>query len=138
MEWRGSRIVGIFLNKQPYIVRYIDGKEAGLASGMQECSLELNFISPICWVNPAYADTFQPLYNPDANEAQKHVLKQLGLLEKTYKEQILPRLLLDYDRKRLKAGDHVEKGDMVLMRTGEIKTKYEKAILAEVIGDKIY
>ena len=68
------------------------------------------------------------------NSVQKALLQRLGLTENIYKDEILPKLLLTLDYKRLSDEDKVQPGDIVLVHcTSSQNRKIEKAILARIV-----
>ena len=68
------------------------------------------------------------------NSVQKALLRKLGLTEQIYKKEILPKLLLTLDQKRLSDEDKVQIDDIVLLHcTSAQNRKFEKAILARIV-----
>ena len=51
-------------------------------------------------MNPTLENKFQPILTDSINKAKSVLLKEMGLTNKVYQEEILPRLLLSLDRKR--------------------------------------
>ena len=129
------RIISAYLNKQPYAVQFVSNTDKQLATGIQESS-EILFIAPISFQNPNLENTYQPILADQLNSAQQALLTKLELTEKIYKEEILPRLLLTLDSRRLTRQDTVKEGDIVLLHcTTARRRKFERAILARV--DKV-
>ena len=68
------------------------------------------------------------------NSVQKALLHKLGLTEQIYKKEILPKLLLTLDRKRLSDEDKIQIDDIVLLHcTSAQNRKFKKAILARIV-----
>ena len=130
------RIISAHMNKQPYAVQFVSNTDKQLATGIEESS-EILFIAPISFQNPNLENTFQPILVDQLNSVQKALLTKLELTEKIYKDEILPRLLLTIDSRRLTRQDTVKVGDIVLLHcTTARRRKFERAILARV--DKIF
>merc|ERR1711888_406530 len=75
-----------------------------------------------------------PMLAESINKVQTSLLRKLGLIHQTYTAEIVPKLLLTLDRKRLKPSDTINIGDMVLIHTSELRAKHSKAVLAEVVA----
>ena len=126
------RIITHYLNSIPYLVQFVGGSDKSAASGLNEFPIEIQFISPISWFNPGLEGCFNPLFVPSINQAQEHLLNKLGLLHETYTGELIPKLLLTLDRKRLTKSDTILPGQMVLIHTDEVRHKHSKAVLAQV------
>ena len=127
------RIISNYLNNVPYLVQFVGNVDQGAASGNNEYPLELQFIAPVSWLNPMLENGFSPVYAESINLVQQSLLKKLDLVHKSYNEEIIPRLLLTLDRKRLKTSDPVTIGDMVLVHLDETRAKHSKAVLAQIV-----
>ena len=127
------RIITHHLNSIPYLLQFVGGTDKDATSGLNEFPLEIQFISPISWFNPTLENCFNPLFVPSINQAQQHLLNKLNLLNKTYTEELIPKILLTLDRKRLTESDSVVPGQMVLIHTDDARVKHSKAILAQVV-----
>ena len=114
------RILSAFLNKQPYAVQFVSNTDKQLATGLQEPS-EVLFVAPISFQNPNLENTYQPILVDQINSAQKTLLTKLELTEKVYKTEILPRLLLTLDSRRLTRQDDVKEGNIVLLHCTSAK-----------------
>ena len=130
------RIITNYLNSIPYLVQFVGGSDKLVASGLNEYPIELQYISPISWFNPNLENCFNPVFIPSINQVQNSLLEKLGLLHKTYTSELIPKLLLNLDRKRLTPSDSIEAGQMVLIHTSEMKNKHTKAVLAQVTETK--
>ena len=131
------RILSNYANKQPYFIQFVSNRDKGMASGFNHTTSSLEFISPISFLNPVLSNTFQPILVDDINSSQKILLHRLGLTEKIYKDEILPKLLISLDYKRVGKQDTVKLDQIVLLPcTAEQNKKFQKAILARVV--KVY
>ena len=127
------RIITNYLNNVPYLVQFVGGVDQGAASGINEYPLELQFLAPISWLHPMLENRFSPVFAESINLVQQSLLRKLDLVHKTYSTEIIPRLLLTLDRKRLKSSDTVRVGDMVLVHINENRVKHSKTALAQVV-----
>ena len=130
------RIIVNYLNTIPYLVQFVGGTDMLVASGINEYPIELQYISPLSWFNPRIENCFHPVFIPSINHVQQSLLENLGLLQRTYTLDLLPKLLLTLDRKRLNTSDSIQPGQMVLIHTSEVKNKHSKAVLAQVTEAK--
>ena len=95
---------------------------------------QVKFLAPVSFLNRTLENTFQPIILDSINSVQKALLKKLGLAEKIYKEEILPKLLLTLDYKRLSNEDEVRVGQIVLVHcTPSTNRKFEKPVLARIV-----
>ena len=128
------RILSSFFNKQPYHIQFCSNVDKGTASGLEYTTSQIQFITPISFLNPKLGNTFQPIMLDNINSVQKALLHRLGLTEQIYKDEILPKLLLTLDYRRLSDEDKVQIGDIVLLHcTSAQNRKFEKAILARIV-----
>ena len=128
------RILTNYVNKQPYFIQFTSNVDQGAASGLQYTTSSLEFVSPVSFLNPTFGNTFEPILIDSINSTQKVLLQRLGLTEKIYKNEILPKLLLNLDYKRLSKQDRVQLNQIVLLPcTAAQNKKFEKAILARVV-----
>ena len=101
---------------------------------MQYTTSQLEFIAPVSFLNPTLGNTFQPILIDSINSVQKVLLQRLGLTEKIYKNEILPKLLLTLDYRRLSDDDTVQLGQIVSVHcTASQNKKFERAILARIV-----
>ena len=128
------RILANYLNKNPYHIQFTSNVDKGAASGLQYTTSSIEFISPVSFLNPTLGNTFQPILIDSINSAQKVLLQRLGLTEQIYKNEILPKLLLTLDYRRLSNEDTIKLDQIVLLHcTASQNKKFKKAILARVV-----
>ena len=127
------RIISAFVNKQTYCIKFCSNSDKSIATGLAYTMSQIEFLAPVSFLNPTLEDRYQPILVDSINSSQKLLLKKLGLAEKIYKEEVLPKLLitLDLDHKRLSSEDEVKVGQIVLVHcTPCPDRKFEKAVLA--------
>merc|ERR1711954_26590 len=118
----------------PYFIQFTSNKDQGSASGLEYTTSTLQFLAPVSFLNPTLNNTFQPILIDNINSSQKILLHRLGLTEKIYKDEILPKLLLNLDYRRVGKQDKVQTNQIVLLPcTAAQNRKFEKAILARVV-----
>ena len=118
------RIISNYLNSFPYLVQFVGGPEQGAASGANKYLLELQYLAPISCLNPKLENSFSLVLAQSINQVQASLLRKSDLVHKTFTTEIVPRILLTLDRKRLKPSDIVNVGDVCLIHTSGNRNKH--------------
>ena len=130
------RIIANYLNKTPYFLQFKHTTEQATQTNA-DYNMQLEILAPISFLNPFLKTKYQPITIKSINESQTEILKHLGLNEALYKDQILPRLVLTLDYKRLSNNSEISLNSMALIHpTGKPQRKFEKAILCKIVALK--